>query len=396
MNASLQVVLVSDQTLANLIPALMERPDTVVLVCSDAMAKKGQHIHLQTLLNRKAIATRIETGAPDTGLGHIHEYALALADRLDQEYPGVGITLNATGGTKLMAMGFIEAFRPVATRILYTDTAHRRLESLPIAQETVPPPQAMTDVLNVPDYLAAQNFRFIAAVSDDPEWCERATKRKAVCKYLGRNAGKLGDFIGMVNGLANRALEKIPGTYAERLAQPTQLLHGRAWGPWAEALGQLTQAGLVDWQEEGTRITFADVEEAQFLRGGWLEEYAWHTVRDAGLFDTRMGVTGHWHKNTETRNEFDVLATHLNQILFIECKTLRFMEGQNTDTALVYKMDSLGQDVRGLFGETWLLTARNPTDELLGRARNARLRIIGPDDLPRLRDIVRKWKDGTN
>lgn len=388
----LHVVLVSDQTLANLIPALMERPDTVILVCSDAMDRKGQCHHLESLLKRQAIATHIEPGAPDAGLAGIHDYALALADRLDAAHPGTRVTLNATGGTKLMALGFIEAFRPLASRILYTDTAHRCLETLPIAREVVPPPQPMTDVLDVPAYLAAQGFRFAGASSDDPAWREGAASRKAVCKHLGRHAADLADFIGLINALANRALERIEGTEQERLAQPRQSLRNVPWGPWAEALGQCARAGLIDWHEGTTELDFADAEAARFLRGGWLEEYAWHTVKDEGLFDARMSVTGHWRNDPDTRNEFDVLATHRNQLLYIECKTLRFWQGEGTDNDLAYKMDSLGQDVRGLFGETWLLTARQPTDLLMARASQARFRVIGPDELPKLRDRVRSWK----
>ncbi len=86
-----------------------------------------------------------------------------------------------------------------------------------------------------------------------------------------------------------------------------------------------------------------------------------------------------------------MLACHLNQLLFIECKTLRYTNESDNDIA--YKVGSLGQDVRGLFGQTWLLSARKPTDTLKARATKARIRIIGPDELPKLRDIVMEWKN---
>ena len=52
-----------------------------------------------------------------------------------------------------------------------------------------------------------------------------------------------------------------------------------------------------------------------------------------------------------------LLDPKTNQLLVIECKTLRFREGEN-DNEIAYRIDSLGKAARGLFGETWLLSAR--------------------------------------
>lgn len=385
----IHIAMVSEQTLANLIPALMDRPDKLVLVCTEGMAKRGLDRRLATLLQREAIAVEIKPNAPDVGFKQIQDYALELAGEIEGMHPGAETTLNATGATKLMALGFVDVFRGLASRILYTDTAHRRIEFLPDANGKVIDPQPMTDVLDVPIYLAAQGFRFGSAVSDDMEWRQRAANRKATCKYLGRHAAEIQDFIGVINALANQALEKIPGTDEERLSKPRQPLRQAPWGEWAKALGELARAGLIDWRDGQAEIEFPDVEAARFLRGGWLEEYAWHIVKDERAFDTRMGVKGTWGATQTSTNEFDVLACHGNQLLFIECKTLRFHEGNDND--LAYKVDSLSQDARGLFGETWLLAAREPTPVLTARAAQARIRIIGPQQLPGLRGIVQQW-----
>jgi len=71
---------------------------------------------------------------------------------------------------------------------------------------------------------------------------------------------------------------------------------------------------------------------------------------------------------------------------------------KESDSQIAYKIDSLGRQARGLFGETWLLSAREPIDRLLDRARRARIRIVGPAELPRLRSAVGLWmkqKDGS-
>ena len=83
----------------------------------------------------------------------------------------------------------------------------------------------------------------------------------------------------------------------------------------------------------------------------------------------------------------------MNELLFIECKTLKHGEEDAKDADLLYKADSLGQDVRGVFGTTWILSAREPTRFMMERAKQQRLRLFGPADIVALRGHVRNWLD---
>jgi hypothetical protein len=100
-------------------------------------------------------------------------------------------------------------------------------------------------------------------------------------------------------------------------------------------------------------------------------------------------VRGRWEGGAE--NEFDVLAVHGNRMLFVECKTLRLGADEARDAELLYKLDSLGRLARGLFGVTWLVSAREPTAAMTERAREQRIRIIEAAQLPRLRQHVLDW-----
>ncbi len=390
----IHIVLVSEQVLANLIPILVESPDLVLLVVTPGMAARRLDGRLETLLKARGIKVRICPGAPDVGVRAIQQFANALVDQVVEEYPEPDLVLNATGGTKLMSLAFVEVCRGLASRILYTDTAHRRIEYLPNGNASLPEPTAMTNALDLPGYLGAQGFHYRRAVSDDPSWREAATRRKAACKYLGQHVWQphLQHYVGQMNYLADQALERVAGTYEETLANPRQAFEEPPRGIWAEAQAELTKAGLVTWEKGDREFDFVDAEAARFVRGGWLEEYAWHIVRDAGAFDARLGVEGVWLDTKKTTNEFDVLACHINQLLLIECKTLQYRAENESEIA--YKLDSLSQDVRGLFGDTWLLSARQPSDVLTERARQARIRLIGPEDLPHLREHVRAWLAG--
>lgn len=384
----IHVCLVSDQILANLIPALMDRPDKVVLVVSTEMSDRKLDTRLKKLLEAERIAVEVHGKAPDTGLSAIREFAFDLSGKLQSSHPGAEITLNATGGTKLMALGFVEFFRGIAARTIYTDTAHRRIETLPDGAKEIPS-IPMRDVIDVPLYLKAQGLRYITAASDEDERLKRINERKPTAKYLARSAPKLDKFFGTLNALADQAFAK-----SDRLISPRQSFdyapHPKS--PWSEALRKISEAGLLGWQEGEAEIVFIDEERTQFLRGGWLEEYAYHILRDEKIHDVRLGVEVGMagDGNEVAKNEFDVLATQANRLLFIECKTLRFNQNEN-DNELAYKLDSLGKATRGLFGETWLLSARPPTPLLEKRLGGARIRLIGPDGLPKLRETLQSW-----
>jgi hypothetical protein len=248
----------------------------------------------------------------------------------------------------------------------------------------------MRDTLKIKQYLAAQGRHYVRAVSDNQENLERIQHRKSAAKYLATHAQELDDFFGMLNGAVDKALDE-DGC----LVAPRQNFWFHSYAPkkklWQDALGKLKQAGLLGLS--GNEIVFIDAEDTQFLRGGWLEEYAFHILRDENIFDVALGVEVHdvgRGDPKETLNEFDVLATHMNQLLFVECKTKRFDPKQN-DNELSYKLDSLGKKARGLFGETWLLSARAPNSQLESRLKDNAIKIVGPGDLARLREKVQTW-----
>lgn len=383
----IHVALVSDQVLPNLIPALIEKPDKIYLVATDEIEAKALPRRLRSVLQAKGVEAEIIRGAPDAGVESILEFARSkVAARLHKVHPASEIVLNATGGTKLMAMGFVEVFRTFDARIIYTDTAHRRIETLPRAAGKDGGSAPMVDVLDVETYLAAQGFRMERARSDDPKWVEVASKRRAAAEFL---AGRIGErstqiLIGALNGLAAKTLDNERSQFV-----PNQALDRDPYAPWPELLNRLQGFGLLRWR--GRNMEFADEKSARFLHGGWLEEYAWHVLRDERPFDLRAGVTGHWDAAQAATNEFDVLATRMNELLFIECKTLKTDTENGRDANLLYKVDSLGQDVRGLFGTTWLLSARRLTQPMLERAKHQRIRLLGPAEIADLRSHVRSW-----
>lgn len=382
----LHVAIISDQSLPTVIPCLMDRPDVVVLVASRAMEGKARR--LQALLHTEGLAAEIRDLAPDAGLVAIRASASALSRDLATAWPDAELVFNATGGTKLMTLGFVDVFRERAAQIIYTDTAHGRIEVIADRRQADPQPVPMRDVLDVPRYLAVQGFRYADDATRHALKLERIDARREAAQFLADRAPGLSGLIALVNALAHRALDET----GKELIQPEQRLTREPRGEVPKALALFERARLMTRKGPVT-VRFADVEAARFLGGGWLEEYAFAVAKDAGLYDVRLGVTGLWEGTTAARNEFDVLACDRNRLLFIECKTLRFT-GDENDNDLAYKVKSLGEDVRGLFGNTWVLAAQEPTPVLKDRAQQAGFQIIGPRFLGSLPQWVRLWRDG--
>ncbi|MCP9448347.1 MAG: DUF1887 family protein [Nitrospira sp.] len=382
----LHVAIVSDQFLPTVIPTLMHRPRLVVLVASQPMAAKAER--LRRMLEAEGCAVDVREKAPDAGLDCIRAYAARLAEDLTTRWPGAEWVFNATGGNKLMTLGFVEVFRERADRIIYTDTAHGRIEVIADRHTEATQPEPMRDMLDVPRYLAVQGFRYQRDAAQEPGRLARVDSRRDVAAHLAQQASRLSGLIALVNGLVQAALDD----KGRELVHPVQHLKEELRGEWRTAFEHFARASLVQWV--GNRgVRFPDVESARFLGGGWLEEYAFVVAREAGLYDVRMGVTGVWEGAASARNEFDVLACHRNRMLFIECKTLRF-QGDENDNDLAYKVKSLSDDARGLLGDTWVLAAQEPSPILRDRAKQAGFQMIGPKHLRTLAGWLNLWKQG--
>lgn len=377
------ICLISAHLPANLIPVLSERPACVHLVVSDDMKAMGQRF--RKLLADHAIVCELHEGVPGTGLTELREYAENLVLQLTDQAPEARLVLNATGGTKLMALAFVEAFRQTDAEIVYTDTGRDRLESLTDRQQPV---RELAHVLTVPVYLAAYGLTLRSAASDDDEWRAGAERRKALSKWLGQHAAELGDFLGVLNHRAQLALTGNGKT----LASPEQRLDGLPHGRWREALGQFAEAGLLAWSG-AERIVFPDADAARYCGGHWLEEYVWHLAGDERPDDVRAGVVGTWEgdRHQPSRNEFDLLAVHANRMLVIECKTVRFGRDLDSDTDLLYKLDSLGRNAGGLFGKVMLVSARSLSQTARERARTNHVSVIEAAGLKHLRQSIRDW-----
>ncbi len=384
--SEVHVCLVSDQLLANLIPALVRQPRKAHLMVSTEKVEKGQR--LAQLLTATGVEVTWYDQVPDADFTRIFEYARRVSASIKAEHSTELILVNVTGGNKLMAFGFLVAFRSAGAEIIYLDTAHNRLEIIGESNSLEPVP----NVLDVKTYLAAQGFHYESAESEDAGWKDRCLQRREVTEFLGRHAGQL---LLLFRGL-NQIIWRWSQNAVSDSSDPTHAFRYRPLGRLSEAIKLLSEYELLQW--DGDRRIQVDMEKhGDYLSGRWLEEYAWLCARDCGFADVQSGVRGYWRsgKHGPVSNEFDVLAIHDNRMLLIECKTAR-LDGRGRAIVgqdLVTKIESLGRNASGLFGTTLLVAARDVEPSVAARCQAWNIALRAADDLAHLRDDLQTWKE---
>jgi hypothetical protein len=386
--AKTHVCVVSERLIPNLIPVLMLRPERVLLVSSAEMEVLGMTDRLRDVLGSLGFPVAVTDGLPSGALSRITAFARALLEKVGGSCALEDVVLNLTGGNKLMTLAFAQVWGPAVGKMIYTDTAHGSLEELPRPGDAGGASRPLESVLDVPLYLAAQGMRVRGSLSDEAAWEEGVQARRELTRYLATHAGPLGGLIGAVNALASRALDD----RGEALIDPVQHFRDRPRGRWAEAVRRIEEAGLARW-DRGTALALADLQAARYLNGGWLEESAWLVARGLRPDDVRLGVVGDWEGTRRGTNELDLVVVHSNRLLLVECKTLRMGWDMQGDRDLLYKLDSVGDDLRGLFGEVVLLSARDPSVLIRDRAAHHRIQVVGPDRLASLQRDIRDWME---
>ncbi|WKN24009.1 Card1-like endonuclease domain-containing protein [Azotobacter vinelandii] len=386
----IHLCIVTGQPLANLIPLLQEKPERIALLVSATMRGEAERF-VRTLQRAGWNADAIERidDLPDTGYDDLRLFALDVEERLHARHPLARLHYNTTGGNKLMALAFFEAFAGQGHRVYYTDTAHQRIERL----HPPAPPEPMHSVLDLELALKAEGKTLRQRLDGDDNWRERARQRKPLSRLLGEQSEALDDLIGLFNrqlgGAANRG-----NTVLELVHSPR--------GQWRAALELAETLELLNRESsDGRHFRLVDEEARRYLTGGWLEEFVWHAAYDQAAEDVAIGLqfTDDSASRADLRNEVDVVILHHNRLLLIECKSGRLGNDDQRDADIIYKLDSLATQAGGAFGERLLVSAQPLRHETRkgrkvdtrARAGSHAIRTCEATQLRELRQWLRAW-----
>ncbi|MFM5089872.1 Card1-like endonuclease domain-containing protein [Aeromonas caviae] len=389
---TIHINLVSDQLLPNLIPAFADKECRgVVLVLGDnTLHNKADN--LTRLYQGHGLPTlRISEGRSSHRPVQLQQQARELIDWLATHHGDKRWILNATCGTKPMALVFANAFNRFNSEhpesasggipralIFYTDSQNREIQLLNDGVDYALKWQA---VLSMDEMLAANGFERQTWIG--PHNDNEIRARAELTRYLGKQFQReCRYFIGPLQGAAHKAVD-LHDCQAELDKTPNKD---------AEALClRLQQEGLLRWSAAHNKfLQFTSKDACRYLAGRWLEELTYLTAQECGFSEVAMSVEGEWQTEALRQqsirgknNEFDVLICHNNQLLTIECKAKYWgdkQQGESTNQDVVLKLESLGRKLGGLFGERLLISARPLPDEMVQRAKDNRIEICDRAD----------------
>jgi len=390
----IHINLVSKQLIPNLIPAFAD-PDCcgVVLVQGDnTLQDEAQRLAKLYQDHGRPVLWHCQ-GNSSHRLLPLQAQANQLIDWLSREHADKHWMLNATCGTKPMALAFVTAFNrynhdhpetmtggiPQAL-IIYTDSQNKEI---PFLNEGIDYALPWRSVMRLEDMLAANGFVIDECIDTTND--EAVQQRAELTEYLGKQfQGACRYFLGSLQKAANDAASDQFSSLTGDLKEKPKQDH-------AKLLQRLATQGLIDWDGEGRQLRFANEDACRYLAGRWLEELTYLTALKCGFEQVAMSVEGTWQgkavKQQNERgknNEFDVLICHNNQLITIECKAKYWGDnkypGESTNQDVVLKLESLGRKLGGLFGERLLISARELPDEMLQRAKDNQITICDRAD----------------
>jgi hypothetical protein len=373
--AKIHLCLVSGQPIPNLIPLRMNTlaPDKVILLVSSDMTAEAAR--MKRVISGWGIGVDEKPVEPY----NLDEARNTFFDVL-AELDGEDVTLNITGGTKIMALAAFEVFREERRRIIYTDTQEKRILVLSPQAGIIP----FQDVIKVSPYLASYGQNII----DHRKVRDIIHLHRPFMDTLVKNIEQYSDGIRILNRYM--VPHRKTRTFPLHIPVGEDLLNPG----FQELLGLCNEKGLITVTKEGS-LVLPDLAVVEFLSGGWLEEYVFDVASSLSLTDLMMSVNVEWDQkgSKNPKNEYDVVFTHENKLYLVECKTKRFL-GQdrndgNDDT--IYKLESLKEAAGGLYGKGMLVSYQKLTDAQKRRLAANRLEFCDGPALKNLKEKVKQW-----
>jgi hypothetical protein len=406
----LHVALVTERPEVSLIPILQLRPQRIVLVPCQSSPQAAERLAI-LLRHELPGATEIETypslpsGDPRRCAEHANQLAEAIY-RQQFDEPSLSVTLDLGGCGTLTALLFQQAMRRCSADWLYVD-AQAGIFYRMACDSPQPTPEAMAiePVLDVDRYLQANGRKRVRARSDSSAWREACQQRRTLTHYLAHHADRLAGLLGELHDIVHGdgGVLSAPDPHSGARLRPGaehQRLHMTPRFPATDALTALREAGLLQWSSDTPQaVGITSVEDAHYLGGGWLTEYAWLSAREAGLSQVYseahiLDLSG--QHNTEPVVS-DCLAVERNQLLFIECLIARPGPKACLEQGLK-RLHGMLNHSEGLAVTRVLLAcgefdkARQRLTELQ-RLQGLQVQVVESEELKHLPALLANWKE---
>ena len=371
LKADIHVCLVSEQLLPNLLPALDPevRPQEVVLLVTPKMESAAERLKVLLTetgcqVSMRAIrAYRIED---------IRESVVQVIDAYDDSK----LALNATGGTKVMALGAYSVFHDFDLPVFYIDSENQAVISLSSPQQTT----ELADLLKVETCLKSYGYKIVSKGKS-----ELQPENRKLYQNLVADIDRWEKPLGSLNHYAVKARNQMwceLGSSSKRDHELMALI---------ELFRTAGHLGIAD-----KRLVFRDESSRSLVQGGWLEQYVYGLIEDLRrkqkVKDAAIGVVV--QNQSGTKNELDVTCTHANRLHIIECKTANLRSEHSKGDDVVYKLDNLRDLMGGSYGQALLVSYRRLRPEDIKRCRDNDVSVVCGRELQQLDMNLPRWLKG--
>lgn len=370
MTIETHLILVSAQPIPNLTPVLDQqlRPKKVIMLVSPDMQERSHYLEAIFKAQCGIEVERHTINDP----WDLEAITLQIIDIVDG-YPANSIALNATGGTKPMALAAFDVFKEYQKAIFYVHPEQDRLIWLNPKQPAI----ELADKLKLKNYLMAYGAEQVNAENMGVSF-----DLQDLCNAIIKDISRYEKALGTLNYLALKASEnpKMMVTIEDGpLAKPDL---------WA-LLELFEQQGL--GSINGQNLVFNDEYSRFIANGGWLELYTYkqclNLKHSQAIQDIARNIS--ITRQSKTKNEIDIGLIKANRLHLIECKTKRYKDNNSADP--LYKLDSLRDLMGGLQGKAMLVSFNQLDKASRNRAKELKIAVCCYTELQNLQIHLTKW-----
>lgn len=375
MTIDTHLILVSAQPIPNLTPVLDQqlRPKKVIMLVSPDMQQRSQY--LESIFKGQC-GVQVERHMINDPWD-LDAITLQIIDIVGS-YPANSIALNATGGTKLMALAAFDVFKEYQQAIFYIHPEQDRLIWLNPKEPSI----KLTNKLKLKNYLMAYGAEEVEA-----EYVGVSFDLQDLCNAIIKDINRYEKALGSLNYLA---LEASKDPQLRVIIEESPQSRPDLW----DLLELFEQQRLC--VINGQNLSFKDETSRFITNGGWLELYTYKQclyLKDSqSIQDIARNIT--ITRQSQTKNEIDVGLIKANRLHLIECKTKRYKDNNSADT--LYKLDSLRDLMGGLQSKAMLVSFNQMDKASLKRAKELKIAVCCGADLQNLRKNIEKWLSGVS
>jgi hypothetical protein len=305
-----------------------------------------------------------------------HEFSAIEKQLLDwaSAHTDNDITLNLTGGTKLMALAAQSVAKAADWKILYADIDTDKVTWL---HENNKEPHSLNEQLRLNHYLRSYGFDLKRQTPP-----QSTRQQQLLMDTLVRQIGSLERPLSQLNWLTQEAETRRQLHVAMTPEQQDSRGLEALLRHFSDAEALAIKSNTLHFRDEAAR---------NFVKGGWLESHVFQTLHSLPNIRDKAANLEVIDKSG-AKNELDVIFMANNRLFVIECKTARMdkPEAPKANDAL-FKLAENCRRVGGIGTRGMLISYRALREPEKKLANALRIELVCGADIVHLQERLKTW-----